>query len=89
MLSRYGGIALLGIVGVLLLFFVPTHFGPFSATRGPVTAFRSLVNARGLLAAISAALLLTSALKQVAHPRPARRTAGDFITDSEPLVLRC
>ena len=58
MLSRVGALALLAVLGILLVFFFPATSGPFSVTNGPATAFRALDAARGLFAAMSAALLV-------------------------------
>ncbi len=60
MLSRVGALALLAMFGILLVFFCPAASGPFSVTNGPATAFRALDAARGVFAAMSAALLVAA-----------------------------
>ena len=60
MLSQAGALALIAVLGILLVFFCPAASGPYSVTNGPATAFRALAAARGLFAAIGAALLVAA-----------------------------
>jgi len=88
MLSRVGALTLLAMLGVLLVFFCPASSGPFSVTNGPATAFRALEAARGLFAAISAALLV-AALRCVLYLEFMAQTTAPVSHDPELFSLRC
>ena len=87
-LSRGGALALLAMFGILLVFFFPATSGPFSVTNGPATAFRSVIAARGLFAAMSAALLI-AALRCVLDLGTLERTFAPANFGSELFSLRC
>lgn len=88
MLSRVGALALLAMFGILLIFFCPAASGPFSVTNGPATAFRALDAARGVFAAMSAALLV-AALQCVYRLESLSQTAVPAGYDLELFALRC
>jgi hypothetical protein len=88
MVSRIGALALLAMLGILLVFFFPATSGPFSVTNGPATAFRALDAARGVFAAMSAALLV-AALQCVCRLEFLARTAVLVSYDLELFALRC
>lgn len=87
--SRTGAIALMAILGVLLVFFFPATCGPFSVTNGPATAFRALAAARGLFAAMSAALLVAAARRCVLYLQFMTRTSDQKKYDPALFALRC
>jgi hypothetical protein len=89
MLSRVGAMSLLAMLGILLVFFFPAACGPFSVTNGPATAFRALAAARGVFAAMSAALLVAAALRCILHAEAGTQTADQVNYDSELFALRC
>jgi hypothetical protein len=89
MLSRTGALALMAVLGVLLVFFFPAPSGPFSVTNGPATAFRALEAARGLFAAMSAALLVATALRCILHMQSMAQAAVRVSYDPELFALRC
>ena len=86
--TRIGALALLALLGILLVFFFPAASGPFSVTNGPATAFRALDAARGVFAAMSAALLV-AALQCVCRLQFLTRTAVLVSYDLELFALRC
>ncbi len=87
--SRTGALAFMAMLGILLVFFFPAPCGPFSVTNGPATAFRALAAARGLFAAISAALLVSTALRCVLYLDFVTRTVVRVSGDPELFALRC
>jgi hypothetical protein len=87
-LSRVGALTLLAILGILLVFFCPASSGPFTVTNGPATAFRAMDAARGLFAAMNAALLVASLLC-VCHLEYMTRTAVPVSYNPELFALRC
>jgi hypothetical protein len=87
-LSRTGALALMAMLGILLVFFFPASCGPFSVTNGPATAFRALDAARGVFAAMSAALLV-AALQCVCRLEFLAQTAVPVNCDLELFALRC
>jgi hypothetical protein len=89
MVSRTGALALMAVLGILLVFFFPAASGPFSVTHGPATAFRALKAARGLFAAMSAALLIAAALRCVLHLESMARLAVHASYAPELFALRC
>lgn len=89
LLSRMDTVAVLAVFGILLVFFFPASRGPFSVTCGPVTAFRALAAARGLFAAISAALLVAAAQGCLCYLQFMMRTSFQKSYDSSLLALRC
>jgi hypothetical protein len=88
MVSRIGALALLAMLGILLVFFFPATTGPFSVTNGPATAFRALDAARGVFAAMCAALLV-AALQCVCRLEFLAQTAVLVSYDLELFALRC
>jgi hypothetical protein len=88
MVSRVAALALLAMLGVLLVFFCPASSGPFSVTNGPATAFRALAAARGLFAAMSAALLVAS-LQCVLRLECLAQTIDAVNYDTEVMAFRC
>lgn len=89
MVSRTGALALMAVLGILLVFFFPAPSGPFSVTNGPATAFRALEAARGLFAAMSAALLVATALRCILHMESMTQTTVRVSYDPELFALRC
>ncbi len=89
MVSRTGAFALMAMLGILLVFFFPAPSGPFSVTNGPATAFRALAAARGLFAAMSAALLVAAVRRCVLYLRFTMGTAVQMNYDPALLALRC
>jgi hypothetical protein len=87
--SRTGALALMAVLGILLVFFFPAASGPFSVTNGPATAFRALAAARGLFAAMSAALLVAAALRCILRVESMVRISVRFSCESEMYALRC
>ncbi len=89
MVSRTGALALMAVLGILLVFFFPAPSGPFSVTNGPATAFRALEAARGLFAAMSAALLVATALRCILQMEYVSQTTVRVSYDPELFALRC
>jgi phosphoglycerol transferase MdoB-like AlkP superfamily enzyme len=89
MVSRTGALALMAVLGILLVFFFPAPSGPFSVTNGPATAFRALEAARGLFAAMSAALLVATALRCIVHMESMTQATVRASYDPEFFALRC
>ncbi len=89
LVSRTGALALMAMLGILLVFFFPAASGPFSVTNGPATAFRALTAARGLFAAISAALLVAAARRCVLYVRLMMGTFVQMNHLPALLALRC
>lgn len=65
----------MAVVGILCVFFHPAALGPFAATQGPATAFRALVAASLVFAAIRSAFGISagaiSLCLHVSSPTPA------------------
>ena len=89
MVSGTGALALMAVLGILLVFFFPAPCGPFSVTNGPATAFRALEAARGLFAAMSAALLVATALRCILHMESMTQATVRVSYDPELFTLRC
>lgn len=89
LVPRVGAIALMVMLGVLLVFFFPATSGPFSVTNGPATAFRALAAARGIFAAMNAALLVAAVLRCVVYLKFMTQTTAWISYDPELFDLRC
>ncbi len=89
MVSRTGALALMAVLGILLVFFFPAPIGAYSVTNGPATAFRALEAARGLFAAMSAALLVATALRCIVQMESVSQTTVQVSYDPELFALRC
>lgn len=88
MLSQAGALALIVVLGILLVFFCPAASGPYSVTNGPATAFRALAAARGLLAAMCAALLV-GVLRCVLRLNAVAQNIVPMNYDPELVAFRC
>jgi hypothetical protein len=86
--SRVGALTLLAVLGILLVFFCPASSGPYSVTNGPATAFRALAAARGLFAAIRAALLV-AVLRCVLRLQWLAQTIAPGNYDPKLFAFRC
>lgn len=89
LVSRTGALALMAVLGVLLVFFFPAVSGPFSVTNGPATAFRALDAARGLFAAMTAALLVAAVLRCILRLELMALIPVPVSCGSELYALRC
>ena len=89
LVSRTGALALMAVLGILLVFFFPAASGPFSVTNGPATAFRALDAARGLFAAMTAALLVATVLRCILRLEVMARIPVPVSCGSELYALRC
>lgn len=86
--SRTTVLALMAMLGIFLVFFFPATCGPFSVTNGPATAFRALQAARGLFAAMSAALLV-AILQCILYLQFIMQGARPVNCDPALVALRC
>lgn len=79
--SELNSLALVAILGVVCVFFFPAPSGSFTATNGPATAFRALLNAVSVFCAMCAiaavfANSVCGLLQGQRDPRPAAEDGG-------------
>lgn len=87
--SGAGSLAVMAVLGILLVFFFPAHFGAFSVTHGPATAFRAVATAWRIFSALSAALLMAVFRSAVLRSHCATRAFAQKNYGSGFFALRC
>ncbi|MDR3762571.1 MAG: hypothetical protein P4M01_00595 [Acidobacteriota bacterium] len=87
-LSRAGSLALMAVLGILCVFLHPVAIGPLVASHGQTTAFRALVAASKIFAAMQAAFGIPAGVVQVCMREGIVAPALPFSATSH-YALRC
>jgi hypothetical protein len=88
-MHRLRNIAVLLMIGTLASFLCPLSAGPFTATNGPVTAFRAAAAAFALLLSIAATVCLSLRLwTGIIRPALILCSSAEALVVQMP-ILRC